>query len=322
MNALNDLKWLIAVLLLLFVAWVVWGTRGGVEGPFIKPPGSVDSGETYGNPINFNSLKEESPTTTFGPTDTSQASSNNTTNYTVDLSDLRNETKKIETSSESKYKDLVTISSYAGAKQTSVDKERVELRVSKNATEKIPLTGWRLESGVSGVGDTIKKGSYLPYSGQVNVDVDIFIEKNEKIIISTGKSPIGNSFKINKCTGYFEQFQDFDPSIQKLCPKPIDDLPNIGVGDEAERCIDFVEKLPRCEVYLKEIPTNIGGTCTEYVSTKVNYNTCVANHKSDSDFYPGEWRVYLKRGDELWKSKREIIKLIDEEGKVVDAVSY
>jgi hypothetical protein len=240
----------------------------------------------------------------------------------ADIRDLKSELEKIENSANSKYKGKITISSSSGAKQSSPDKERIELKVSSNVEEKIKITGWRLESAVSGVGDNIDGGTYLPYSAQINNELDIFVGAGDKIIITTGRSPLGTSFRLNLCTGYFEQFQDFDPSIRKTCPKPIDELPNLGPGLEFEACYEFVRKLPRCEMYLKELPLKTGGACLNFITEDLNYNNCVSDHKEDENFYSNEWRIFLGRSSELWKNKRELIKLIDNEGKVVDAVTY
>jgi len=303
MSALDDLKWLVMVLGGLFIAWVIFGSRGGIGGPFIRPPAPLGPGGTYGGTI------EQGDT------------ENNNDDSGTDLRDLPGELDRIRGLANSKYKDQVEISRHS-AKRTSPDEERIEIEVNRNVSERIPITGWRVESAVSGVGVNIGEGTYLPYSGRVNTESFIFVEAGDKVIITTGRSPIGNSFRLNQCTGYFEQFQDFEPSLPRNCPKAIDDLPNVGVGNEADKCINFVEDITRCKIYLDEIPFGLGGTCTEYVSLKINYNSCVDLHKNDLGFYENEWRVYLERNEELWRSNREIIQIIDQEGKVVDAITY
>ena len=62
----------------------------------------------------------------------------------------------------------------------------------------------------------------------------------------------------------------------------------------------------------------VSGLCDK----KINYNSCIDKHKNDENFYRGEWRVYLSRDTELWKSKREVIKLIDEKGKDIGTITY
>jgi hypothetical protein len=51
MDAIKELKWLIIILVLL---WVVWFMTGGpqriesMKGFFIKPPSPIDTGQVYG----------------------------------------------------------------------------------------------------------------------------------------------------------------------------------------------------------------------------------------------------------------------------------
>ncbi len=51
MDVLNDLKW---VVIILIGIWVIWFVNGGARdsaataGPFIKPPAPLDSGQIYG----------------------------------------------------------------------------------------------------------------------------------------------------------------------------------------------------------------------------------------------------------------------------------
>ena len=50
MDAIKELKWLILIMVIL---WIVWFLTGGpkriedLKGPFIKPAKPIDTGETY-----------------------------------------------------------------------------------------------------------------------------------------------------------------------------------------------------------------------------------------------------------------------------------
>lgn len=54
MEAIKDLKWLLAILVVL---WFVWYFMGGsmhkaaTSGPFVNPPAPLDNGQTYGPKI-------------------------------------------------------------------------------------------------------------------------------------------------------------------------------------------------------------------------------------------------------------------------------
>lgn len=239
--------------------------------------------------------------------------------------ELRETTKKVvspeapeaeENSEESVYKYQVTLS-VGGAKQSNSQKEYVEIKASSKNDKPIDITGWSLV-GKGGLEIKIGQGAYLPYSAQVNPQQDIFLKKGEKAIVVTGESPIGTSFRLNQCTGYFEQFQDFYPGLTKDCPKPADENLPSNLNDQ---CLDYLEKLPRCEMKIS-IPAGLPISCQTYINDKINYKTCVELHKNDSDFYKSEWRIYLGRREELWAQKRETIILQDQNKKIIDWVSY
>ena len=313
MEALSALKWLFLVIIGIFLVSFFVKSSGGISGSFIRPLSPIGSGINRGG----SSLRQ-------GDTNNNSSGSAETDDIEeeVNIADIKGSFNQIQGLANSKYKDIVSISSYSQAKNTDPNKERIEIRVKRGVEGKIVITNWRLESAVTGGGDNIEGGSYLPYSARVNPKNQIALEAGDKAVIVTGRSPIGVSFQINKCIGYFEQFQDFEPSLSRSCPDPVDDLPNLGVGDLANACFDFIDRLPRCEIYLDALPGNLGGFCLNYINQKINYNSCVDTHKDDSGFYTGEWRVYLERDQELWKKKREIIKLLDEEGKIVDVITY
>jgi len=218
----------------------------------------------------------------------------------------------------SRYKEKVSLTVY-GAKETSVDREYLEIRAG-SMTEPILITDWTLE-GRQGLDIAIGKGSYLVYSGQINSQDHIYLEPGGKAVIVTGQSPIGTSFRLNVCTGYFNQFQKFIPHLSEECPRVSEENPPFY----PDACFDFVNRLSRCDIPVNislENQFKIGNDCLLFISEKANYNGCVDAHKDDKDFYKKEWRVYLGRGEEMWSNKRDRIILRDQEGKIVDEVSY
>ena len=98
-------------------------------------------------------------------------------------------------------------------------------------------------------------------------------------------------------------------------------MPFSGPNAFDDDCWNYIERLPRCEIPLN-LPLDMQSECRTYLTSKVNYNACLDAHKNDGDFYKQEWRVFLGREQELWKNKREIIELLDSEGKLVDVYTY
>lgn len=232
--------------------------------------------------------------------------------------------KKIEAEeakkTESIYKDKVTLGFVN--RSTNPNSEYIIIR-AKNATTTIPITGWTLKSKSSGVTVTIPKATYLYFADTSNVEQDIYISKNDVVYLVTGRSPNGASFKINKCSGYLTQFQKFIPSISNRCPLPRDEdlssIPNRVINDA---CFDYIERMPRCRIQTAPLPQNWSAECYDFIYEEINYPSCVNTHKNDSDFYLGEWRVYLKRSESIWKRSREEIVLYDNVGKIVSTLKY
>lgn len=222
---------------------------------------------------------------------------------------------------QSQYKDIVTLSNVA--RSTNPSKEYITIRVKSTATTTIPVTGWVLKSLSTGTQVSIPKGTYLYFTGMLNVEDDIFLVGGDTLYLVTGISPNGASFKINKCSGYLGQFQTFVPYIKNNCPRPRDEnlssIPNLVINDA---CFDYINSMPQCKIQTKPLPTNWSYECTNFIYQKINYPSCVNTHKNDSDFYKKEWRVYLKRSGSLWKTKKETIVLYDNLGKVVDTIQY
>jgi hypothetical protein len=218
---------------------------------------------------------------------------------------------------DSPYKGKVSLSASA-ARQNNPQKEYLEIRAHYNNAESILITGWTLK-GTKGETVSIGKGAYLPYSAQVNLQDPILLEKGGKAIIVTGQSPIGTSFRLNICTGYFNQFQTFYPSLPEECPRISQDEVPI---DYPDACFNFVRSLSTCRMPLSSVPAAAGNDCATFISRKANYNGCVVDHKNDANFYKSEWRIYLGRSEELWGNERDTIILLDQEGKLVDYVSY
>lgn len=218
---------------------------------------------------------------------------------------------------EEKEKTDAAILNVRNAKESDPNKEYVEIQAMKDNKNPLNISKWKLK-GKIGLDVAIGQGTILYLPGANNPQQEIILKPGEKAIIVTGISPLGTSFRLNKCTGYFEQFQDFTPPLPRECPLAEDeDLPN----NLKDACLDFVERIGRCEV-VESIPPSMDQTCQNYVSDKISYKYCINIHKNDADFYKPEWRIYLGRKEELWKRSREVITLTDQTGKIIDSRSY
>jgi hypothetical protein len=224
----------------------------------------------------------------------------------------------------SPYRGIVILSHYvSGAGSTDPKDESIELRVSSSATVPVDISGWTLSSDAGGGSITIPRGTEVPTSGTVNAVQDIVLTAGTHATIISGQSPIGGSFRENKCIGYFGSFQTFSPPLPQDCPISSDELVAFYgsnyIRDAA--CIDYVKKLSRCRVVLSP-PNNLSGVCQSFLVKYLNYNGCVDAHQRDADFAGDTWRIYLGRTTSMWRPRHEIVRLTDAQGKTVDVFSY
>ncbi len=224
----------------------------------------------------------------------------------------------------SPYRGTVSMSHYvSGASSQDPGNEYVEIDVASDAGIPVDLTGWTLESDATGNAVTIPQGTEIPTSGIVNAAQDIVLTPGERALVISGQSPIGASFRENKCIGYFSTFQRFSPPLPQNCPDPSSELSSsYGTGYLRDaKCIEYVNTLSRCQVALTP-PLGASSACQSFLVTYMNYNGCVTAHRGDADFEGNTWRIYLGRTKPLWRAKNELVKLLDINGKTVDAFSY
>ena len=173
----------------------------------------------------------------------------------------------------------------AGATATDVNNEYVIINVNPKGGEALSATGWRLV-GVEHEA-TLGSATALPIQGAVNTEEPLVITKPTKLIVISGHSPIGVSFRENECTGLLATFQTFTPPLSSAC---------VNCN---EQTLDPISK--------KSYP---------------DYNACVEEHKADPNFFSSAWRIYLGSETELWRKDFEIIKLVNRDGRILDSVSY
>lgn len=224
----------------------------------------------------------------------------------------------------SPYRGIISMNHFvSGAGSTNPIDESIQIAIAQNAGVPISISGWSVSSDATGKTASIPKGTEIPISGVVNADQDIVLTSGVRAILISGQSPIGASFRENKCIGYFSNFQKFSPSLPQNCPDPSDELASFyGAGYIRDTfCIEYVKKLSRCQIALTP-PPGATNACQSFLVKYMNYNGCVDAHRNDKNFLGDTWRIYLGRSNSMWRTNNELVKLFDTNGKTVDAFSY
>ncbi len=319
MHDAHDAWFFIGIFIFIFLIWIATGGPLhpiAFTGPKLAEPGALGGG-TYLSlpraPFGVGGTNVSLPGSSSG----GSVSDNSGTSLPAFAGDTTFGTP-------SPYRGIVSMSHYiSGAGSSDPKNEYIELSVSQSSGIPVDLSEWTLMSEATGKSINIPKGTEVPTSGIVNAVQDLVLSPGERAIIISGQSPIGASFRENKCIGYFSTFQNFSPSLPLNCPTPSDELSSFyGTGyirDAA--CIDFVNKLQRCQVTLTP-PTQASSACQSFLVKYLNYNGCIDAHKNDADFKGATWRIYLGRTTPMWRTQHELVKLLDVKGNTVDAFSY
>jgi len=212
---------------------------------------------------------------------------------------------------------------YSGVTADDVSLEYLMLEADPGNTAPVVVSGWSLQSVYNNIRVTIPQGTRMFYSGAIPETSLISVSAGEKIVVSSGVSPVGISFKENLCTGYLGQFQIFIPTLEERCPTAESEvLVNPATSRTADpECVAFAQSIPRCQFYIGG-PPDVSDQCYSFIRNSMTYNGCVAMNKWRPSFAGDTWRVFLSRQKELWKQEHDVVRLLDQEGRVVDIWAY
>lgn len=287
----NYKKTLLEFFGLLAFLWLLWYFNGGpthtdrLDKPFLKPPSPINTNEVYG----------ELPSLP--------------TNIGISTG------KSLRVGGASEYSDA----RLSFSKSEEGEGEYIELYVLPTSKYPVNLTGWKIKGVIDSEARIIGTGVYSFKQGEVNDESNILIYPGEKALIIPGESPVGVSFKLNKCTGYLEQFQTFSPHLPQNCPQFA--LDGQAFSGNAE-CSVFARSILRCNAYVKEFPSSISQSCGQLISKRLNYNSCVSDYSIATGFRKPEWRVYLEGKDSFGSKDGDLISIFDANNNLIDSIFY
>lgn len=316
------IRTLIALFLFLIaVVAIVWALGGG-------PQRAFSSARAIQNPLEFFMGKGVEgapimlpwqPETTRGPdimfsgggTD-AYADPYATNDADSERDDLSPARKAMDFGDPSPYVGRVTLSRGGGTSDPAGEFIVIEANPSNGAP--VFVSGWSLQSALSGVRMVIPQAAPLFVSGVVNAVAPVALVPGASAVVGSGISPVGVSFRENICTGYLGQFQDFVPPLDATrCPNPSEEvLPS---------CSPYVQNVPPCRFPSEADTRGATPACKAAIANALSYNGCVNARRADPGFALDSWRLYLVAGASLWRV-HDRLRLLDGRGRVVDVVAY
>ena len=209
-----------------------------------------------------------------------------------------------------------------GVKESYVEREYVALLTANNIQAQLEITGWKLFDRNRKVSYKLPKAIRVFGSDDIQSATAVRANPGDLIIVSSGSSPSGSSFKLNKCSGYRSQFKGFTPSIKTECPSALDEFLRLGsVPYTDNQCYAVVERLSKCRV-VTQIPSSVTKECRGFLETVATEKGCVRQHRNDEGFFLSEWRLFLGSDEEIWKNKDNILYLLDDQNRLVATLVY
>lgn len=210
-----------------------------------------------------------------------------------------------------------------GFKETTTAEEYVEISADFTNTEEIDITGWTIESALSGTRAIVPPGVSVFSSNSPNTVGRVKLAAGMRAIIASGPSPISVSFHENMCSGYLAQYHEFTPNLSTSCPSPRETIPLSGTNLQryGESCFDAINALESCR-FPERLPAEITSICRSHVQDVLSYSGCVRDNHFRSSFFTDTWRIYIGAPRELWRNSHDVIRLLDAQGRTVSVFVY
>lgn len=194
------------------------------------------------------------------------------------------------------------------------ESEYITIENTSTTSEKISITGFKIVTS-AGEQFTIPKGHNLPGISEVPKD-DVVLNPYEGAKIIAGRQERRLDFRQNICEGYLDQNSNFGGQLSRSCPRPqITASQNLP-----DHCIRVFESTQTCrtvDTSKIQVPE-----CISFSEANYNYQACIRNYRTRSDFFGRNWLIWMQRPNTFLKKIHDKLTLYDREGKIVSIYEY
>lgn len=185
--------------------------------------------------------------------------------------------------------------------------------------ESINISGWKIKGNRYELLIPQAVKIYNPESD--NKEENIVLSGSNYLIFYSDKSPFSRNLRLNKCTGYLNNFYDFNPDLPDNCPG-IERSEYSGLSGQ---CQSYLMSLGRCKMpdvnFYNSLPgTDQGNACRAFLNT-ISHAACFKKERDDNDFLSNEWRIWINE-DFRFDSSHDRLLLFDKNGLLVDEYIY
>jgi len=196
---------------------------------------------------------------------------------------------------------------------------QIQLYSSSLGDQKIDITNWVIKTNKKDL--TIPTAVNLFDLSGLMGNSDIIVSSNSYISLYSNTSAVNRNIRLNKCAGYLKNNYNFVPQLPRNCPS----IPRSTFQNLSGQCQNYLFsfggscKIPDVSFY-NSLPGNDDGNACRAFLSNINYNSCVRDHRNDSDFYQNDWRVWVNQN--ILDPQHDTVRLFDTQGLLVDQYIY
>ncbi|MFA5099048.1 MAG: hypothetical protein WC461_02420 [Candidatus Paceibacterota bacterium] len=196
---------------------------------------------------------------------------------------------------------------------------QIQIYSSLSKDDKVNISGWKIKSN-NGKEIVIPQAVNLYDLSGFLYDSNVVISASANVSIYGNTSVINRNLRLNKCIGYLENDYEFIPQLPRNCPQ----VSRSSVQYLSGACQSYVLSLGSCQLpdvsFYNSLPGNDDGNACRVFLSNINYNSCIKDHRNDSDFYLNDWRIWV--GKNILDPQHDAVKLFDNNGLLVDQYVY